>query len=211
MPAKRVHLIRHGEVHNPDAVVYGRLPNFRLSERGQLMAAAAAKELKQQNRVVEKVFSSPLQRTRESARPVEQAFGVEATTDDRLIEPWNHFEGRRLGVGHLLARPHLYFHLRKPSRPSWGEPFEEIASRMLESMDHAWNTTASEDVVLVTHQLPIEMIHRKLSGKKLPHNPKQRRTALSSITSFEKVGNEWVEVDFKNPGESLNAVDRGAV
>ena len=211
MPAQRIHLIRHGEVHNPGAVIYGRLPHFRLSDRGHQMAAAAAEELKSQKRPVGKIFASPLLRTRESAEHVEKAFGVEAKTDERLIEPWNKFEGRKLGGAHIVLRPHLFYHLRNPKRPSWGEPFEEIAARMLESMDHAWNSVPDGDVVLVSHQLPIEMVHRKLSGKKLPHNPRKRRTALSSVTSFERNGNDWVEVDYRDPGAGLSAIDKGAV
>jgi broad specificity phosphatase PhoE len=78
-------------------------------------------------------------------------------------------------------------------------------------MDHAWNSVPDGDVVLVSHQLPIEMVHRKLSGKKLPHNPRKRRTALSSVTSFERNGNDWVEVDYKDPGAGLSAIDKGAV
>ncbi len=206
MPAKRIHLIRHGEVHNPGAVIYGRLPHFHLSERGHQMAAAAAAELKHQKREVNRVFASPLLRTRESAEHVETAFGLDATTDERLIEPWNNFEGRKLGGLHIIARPHLYYQLRNPLKPSWGEPFEEIAARMLDAMDHAWKSVPDGDVVLVSHQLPIEMVHRKLSGKKLPHNPRKRRTALSSVTSFERQGNQWVEVDYKDPGAHLRGV-----
>jgi broad specificity phosphatase PhoE len=77
---------------------------------------------------------------------------------------------------------------------------------MLEAMDHAWNSVPDGDVVLVSHQLPIEMVHRKLSGKKLPHNPRKRRTALSSVTSFEREGNQWIEVDYQDPGAHLRGV-----
>jgi broad specificity phosphatase PhoE len=175
------------------------------------MAAAAAAELKKQERQVGKIFASPLLRTQESAKHVEKAFGVDVKTDERLIEPWNRFEGRKFGATHLLLRPHLFYHLRKPAQPSWGEPFEEIASRMLESMDHAWNEAIDTDVVLVSHQLPIEMVHRMTSGKKLPHNPRQRRTALSSVTSFERNGDHWIEVGYQDPAAALQAKDKGAV
>jgi len=206
MPANRIHLIRHGEVHNPGAVIYGRLPHFGLSERGHEMAKAAAEELKNQKRPVSRIFASPLLRTRESAEHVESAFGLDATTDERLIEPWNNFEGRKLGGLHIALRPHLFYHLRNPQRPSWGEPFEEIAARMLDAMDHAWNSVPDGDVVLVTHQLPIEMVHRKVSGKPLPHNPRKRRTALSSVTTFERIGKDWREVEYKDPGAHLRGV-----
>ena len=211
MPADRIHLIRHGEVHNPGGVLYGRLPEFRLSERGHQMAELAAKDLLEQERKVGAIYSSPLLRTRESAGHVQQAFSLTPTPDERLIEPFNIFEGRKLSAGHILIRPHLYFHLRKPSQPSWGEPFESIAARMLEAMNDAWQNTQVGDAVLVSHQLPIVMVHRKLAGLKLPHNPKQRRCALSSITSFERQGNTFVEVDYRDPSSKLGAIDRGAV
>jgi broad specificity phosphatase PhoE len=211
MPADRIHLIRHGEVHNPGGVLYGRLPEFRLSERGHQMAELAAKDLLEQERKIGAIYASPLLRTRESAGHVQQAFSLTPTPDERLIEPFNIFEGRKLSAGHILIRPHLYFHLRKPSQPSWGEPFESIAARMLEAMQDAWQNTQVGDAVLVSHQLPIVMVHRKLAGKKLSHNPKQRRCALSSITSFERRGDAFVEVDYRDPSSKLGAIDRGAV
>lgn len=211
MPADRIHLIRHGEVHNPDAVIYGRLPHFALSERGHKMAEAAAAELKAEGRKISALYVSPLLRTRESAEPVQKTFGLEPKIDDRLVEPYNVFEGRRLGFGHVLARPHLYYHLRNPLQPSWGEPFREIASRMLEVIEEAWQNTQDGDVVLVSHQLPIEMVHRSLTGMSLPHNPRNRRTALSSITTLERQGNKFVEVGYRDPSAALRAVDRGAV
>jgi broad specificity phosphatase PhoE len=211
MPADRIHLIRHGEVHNPGGVLYGRLPEFRLSERGHQMAELAAKDLLEQDRKIGAIYSSPLLRTRESAGHVQQAFSLTPTPDERLIEPFNIFEGRKLSAGHILIRPHLYFHLRKPSQPSWGEPFESIAARMLEAMNDAWQNTQVGDAVLVSHQLPIVMVHRKLAGMKLSHNPKQRRCGLSSITSFERQGDAFVEVDYRDPASKLGAIDRGAV
>jgi len=211
MPADRIHLIRHGEVHNPGGVLYGRLPEFRLSERGHQMAELAAKDLIEQGRKIGAIYASPLLRTRESAGHVQQAFSLTPTPDERLIEPFNIFEGRKLSAGHILIRPHLYFHLRKPSQPSWGEPFESIAARMLDAMEDAWRNTQVGDAVLVSHQLPIVTVHRKLAGLKLPHNPKQRRCGLSSITSFERRGDAFVEVDYRDPAAKLGAIDRGAV
>ena len=63
-----VHLLRHGEVNNPTGVVYGRLPGYHLSDRGRLMAVAAARFFAE--RPVVSVFSSPLQRAQETAAPV---------------------------------------------------------------------------------------------------------------------------------------------
>ncbi|MCW2709073.1 MAG: hypothetical protein JWM22_2915, partial [Frankiales bacterium] len=92
-----VHLLRHGEVFNPTGVLYGRLPGFRLSDDGRQMAVEASLALK--GRDVTEVVASPLLRAQETAEPIADVFGLGITTDDRLIESENHFEGTRFGVG----------------------------------------------------------------------------------------------------------------
>lgn len=212
MPAKRIHLVRHGEVHNPDGILYGRIPHFHLSERGHQMAQAAADDLKSQRRSITALHTSPLLRTRESSEPIQKLFGLEPNIDARLIEPTNVFEGRKLSLKHIVIRPHLYFHLRNPSTPSWGEPFEAIADRMLEAIEEIWQNTPDGDAVIVSHQLPIWMVHRRLAGLPLPHNPKQRRCALSSITTLERgKDGKFYEVDYRNPAASIKSIDLGAV
>ncbi|MEP6842993.1 MAG: histidine phosphatase family protein, partial [Pseudolysinimonas sp.] len=91
MPADLIHLVRHGEVFNPTGVLYGRLPEFHLSELGLQMAALAAKSLA--GRPVVSVTASPLTRTRESAQPWLDEFDLSLNIDERLIEPANKFEG----------------------------------------------------------------------------------------------------------------------
>src|SRR5688572_20018142 len=60
-----VHLVRHGEVANPQRVIYGRLPGFVLSVRGRTEAEQAARRL--QEREVGAIYASPLERTVETA------------------------------------------------------------------------------------------------------------------------------------------------
>jgi Fructose-2,6-bisphosphatase len=69
--------VRHGEVFNPSRVLYGRLPGFALSEDGREMAAAAASHIKRLDCPVSALYASPLQRTRESAEPFTELFGLE--------------------------------------------------------------------------------------------------------------------------------------
>ena len=211
MPADRLHLVRHGEVHNPGGVLYGRLPHFHLSERGIEMAKTTADAIKGLNRPISKLISSPLLRTQQSSEPIAEGLGLEIITDERLIEPYNVFEGRKLSARHVAIRPHLYLHLRNPNTPSWGESYESIVSRMYAAMDDLAAEVDSGDVVLVTHQLPIWMVHQQAGGLKLAHNPKQRRCGLSSITSFEKRDGVWVEVDYQDPAAEAGARDKGAV
>lgn len=214
MVASQVHLVRHGEVFNPDGVLYGRLPGFRLSGLGVKMADAAATDLVEQGRPVARIIASPLQRARESAEPIAAAFNLPVMIDERIIEPTNLFESKRLrGPGGALRDVRNWPALVNPFRPSWGEPFRLIAERMLAAIDDAWNAVDDGDVVLVSHQLPIWMVHRALAGERLAHDLRKRRCALSSITTLSRLGESFVEVGYANPAASLQATatDVGAV
>lgn len=213
MPASRLHLVRHGEVFNPGGVLYERIEGFGLSDRGHQMAKAAAERLKSEGIEISKLVVSPLQRTRESAKPISDIYGIEPVFDERVIEPWNLFKGLRLGPRALLKRPSILLNLYNPSKPSWGEPFADIASRMNSAaLDH-WSEAESGDVVIVSHQLPIWMVYRSANGLKLPHNPRDRRCSLSSITSFEVIDGKLREVAYREPGIEFakQAIDGGAV
>jgi broad specificity phosphatase PhoE len=193
-----VHLLRHGEVHNPTRVIYGRLPDFHLSEDGRMMAKAAAGFLA--GRDVAAVFSSPLDRARETAEPVAAQFGLKVVVDERLIEPWNHFEGLTFGVGDgSLRRVRHWRHLYNPFRPSWGEPYRQIADRMLAAMADARDAALGHEVVCVSHQLPIWTARRAAENRKLWHHPARRECALASVTSFTYCGGRITEVAYAEP------------
>jgi broad specificity phosphatase PhoE len=219
MVARQVHLVRHGEVFNPDRVLYGRLPNFGLSERGALMAEAAAAYLVALNRPISALICSPLQRTQESAAPVAKLLGLTPLIDERIIEPTNVFEGKRMrGPDSALRDPANWKYLRNPWRPSWGEPYRSIASRMLAAMTDAVTSTETGDIVMVSHQLPIMTVHRALANKSFMNDPRRRRCALSSITTCEWrdetfVERGFVEVGYADPAAPLSdgAIDVGAV
>ncbi|QBE49165.1 histidine phosphatase family protein [Leucobacter triazinivorans] len=214
MSDKLLHLVRHGEVHNPDRVLYGRLPGFRLSELGHRMAEAAALELAGSDRIVARLIASPLERTRQSARPIASALGLEVAVDERIVEPENAFEGMvNVGPDSAFRQPRYWYRFLNPFRPSWGEPYRRVASRVREAMDEAWEATRDGDIVMVSHQAPIWIAHLDVAGKPLFHNPAARRCELSSITSFEKRGERWFEVDYRTPAAGLldDAVDVGAV
>jgi broad specificity phosphatase PhoE len=210
VPAELVHLVRHGEVENPTGVLYGRLDGFGLSERGHRMAELAAASLAGHD--IRSVTASPLQRTRESAAPWIARFGGELRVDERLIEPTNRFEGINMRRD-LPRRPDLWRHLHNPQRPSWGEPFRSVQARMMAVIGDTWASVDGGEVVLVSHQMPIVMVARTVARKPLAHNPSKRRCALSSITTLERRGDEFVEVSYTEPAAELlaDAVDTGAV
>lgn len=180
-----VHLVRHGHVHNPDKVLYGRLPKFRLSEQGVAMAHAVAEHFRATDTPVGAVISSPLQRAQETAAPIAAAFDLPIQTEERIIEAWNQWEGTPLQNGAKdFIHPRNWWRLRNPLRPSWGEPYKEQAQRMWDAIRDAAAANPDSDTVMVSHQLPIwvaRCVHEKRS---LLHDPRSRECALASVTSF---------------------------
>jgi broad specificity phosphatase PhoE len=193
-----VHLVRHGEVYNPDGVLYGRLPGFRLSPAGEAMAVQVAEWMR--GRDVSVVRSSPLERAVQTAVPIAAAFELEPTVDDRLIESDNIFEGKTFGVGDgSLSNPSVWRYLWNPFRPSWGEPYIDVATRVLGAASDAREAAAGHEAVLVSHQLPIEVTRRKVEGVHLWHRPDRRKCALASVTSLVYDGDRVMRVDYAEP------------
>jgi broad specificity phosphatase PhoE len=197
-----VHLLRHGEVYNPAKILYGRLPGYRLSGLGEQMAEMVAEALADHD--ITYVVASPLERAQQTALPVAARFGLEVHTDDRLIESMNYFEGRSLGDG-SLANPRYWYRMRNPFTPSWGEPYREVAVRMLAAIHAARRTAEGHEAVLVSHQLPIYMARRIAEGRRLWHDPRSRQCTLASLTSLNYEDATLTSVTYSEPAKSLSA------
>ena len=208
MVATTIHLMRHGEVHNPDGVLYGRLPGFRLSERGRAMADMVAEHLAGSGtaarRDVVAVIASPLQRAQETAGPIAAAFDLDIRTDERIIEAGNHFEGKTFGVGDgSLRHPEHWPYLRNPFRPSWGEPYKEQVDRMLAAVETARELARGHEAVLVSHQLPVWVTRLALEHRHLWHDPRKRQCSVASLTSLRYEGDTLVGVGYSEPAAVL--------
>jgi broad specificity phosphatase PhoE len=208
--ATTVHLLRHGEVHNPDGILYGRLPGYHLTDLGRAQAKSAAEFLA--SRDIGYLVSSPLERAQETARPLAETLQLPVATDERLVEAANELEGRRVAGGKGLFRdPANWKYFRNPLLPSWGEPYEQIAVRVLSAVRDVRDRAAAagQDAVCVSHQLPIVMARRKAEGRRLYHDPRRRQCALGSVTSFTYDGDVLVGLDYTEPAAALPA-GRGA-
>jgi broad specificity phosphatase PhoE len=204
-----VHLVRHGEVANPSGVLYGRLPGFGLSEDGKVMAKAAAGFMA--GRDVTVLRSSPLERAVQTAEPIAAQLGLPVEIDERLIEPWNHFEGLNVGVGDgSLRSPRHWIYLRNPFKPSWGEPYREVAARVLAAAADAAKAARGHEAVCVSHQLPIWVARRQAEGRPLWHDPRRRQCALGSVTSLTFDGDRLVSVSYAEPSGSAGTRSAGA-
>lgn len=202
MVSTTVHLLRHGEVFNPDGLLYGRLPGYRLSDRGREMAQRVAQHLVDSGRDVVRVVASPLQRAQETAAPVAAAFGLEIATDDRLIEAQNAFEGLAVASG-ALKNPRHWRLLYNPFRPSWGEAYTEQVERMLAAVEEARAAAEGHETVLVSHQLPVWLTRSSLEGRRLWHDPRNRQCTLASLTSLHFEGSRFTGLHYTEPAADL--------
>ena len=201
-----VHLVRHGEVFNPRGVLYGRLPDYHLSERGRQMAEVVADHLA--GRDIAAVISSPLERAQETATPIAQRHGLSVGTDGDLIEAGNYFQGMAFGVGDgSLRHPRHWRHLVNPLRPSWGEPYVEIVARMMRAVTAALATARAagpgQEVILVSHQLPVWETRLHLEGRRLWHDPRKRECSLCSVTSVTFDGDRFLSLSYAEPAAAL--------
>jgi broad specificity phosphatase PhoE len=209
-----VHLLRHGEVFNPEKILYGRLPGYRLSELGRAMAGRARDYFLDASRAasggngaaIARVVSSPMERAQETAAPLAEALGVEVMTDARLIEAANVFEGRRVGIGDgALRSPSAWRHLYNPFRPSWGEPYAQVAHRMQAALAAARDAAPGRHSVLVSHQLPIWIARLAGERRRLWHDPRRRQCALASVTSFHYDDSRLALITYAEPAADLVA------
>lgn len=210
-PDTIVHLLRHGEVHNPQGVLYGRRDGFHLSELGNRMARRIAESIG--DRDITHLVASPLERAQETARPLAGARGLEIVTDERVIESTTVFEGMSFGEGAmtLVKRPRLWRHLWNPLGPSWGEPYKEIVARMMGAVEDARAAAVGHEAVIVSHQLPIWTTRLHVEKRSFLHDPRSRQCTLCSLTSFHFVGDRLAQVSYSEPaGDLIPVGDRKA-
>lgn len=181
--ATTIHLLRHGEVHNPDKILYGRLPGYELSEAGRNMAERAAAILAGGENDLRAIVTSPLTRTQQTAAPLARLTGLTPRVDERVIEAGNDFEGQRLTRESVLE-PQNLVQVWNPFRPSWGEPYAAQVLRMKAAIDSLRRRIGEGEAVIVSHQLPIWVSRLDAEGRRLWHDPRKRECALASITSL---------------------------
>ncbi|MGJ3508923.1 histidine phosphatase family protein [Enemella sp. A6] len=194
--------MRHGEVHNPGRVLYGRLPGYNLSERGRQMAERMADHWAQHD--ITHLVCSPLERARQTIAPTAERLGLEPTIDHRVIEAANTLQGRVINSRRSdLFKPWVWWHLRNPLRPSWGESYQDIAARMRAAVVDAASAADGHEALIVTHQLPIWLARLSAEGRRLVHNPARRECTLASVTTLIFVDGRLAGTEYREPVADL--------
>lgn len=211
MTTSRIHLVRHGEVDNPDGILYGRLPGFGLTARGRQMGERISDYFADDRFNVRGLVRSPLLRTAQTIAPLAQSTGLEPVVDERVIEAGNRFEGQKVNRSSVFSPANLPL-VWNPLRPSWGEPYISQVRRMQAAMFTLRNRVEAVakaegldvvDGVIVSHQLPIWMSRMAAEGKSLAHDPRNRECNLGSVTTLSFDGAKLVGVDYTDVNADL--------
>lgn len=218
MQATTIHFVRHGEVHNPDHILYERLPGFHLSDRGRRMAEATARYLaaNPQTNTAAAIYSSPLDRTRETAQAILTALNeirmarneepLELVTDQRIIEAGNNFRGTRIGHGEgALWRNGNWKLVTNLWKPSWGESYRQIAARVGAFAQEKVREHAGQQIIVVSHESPIWSYRHLLETGHPEHNMLLRHTALASVTSitYDSQTGNVMSITYVDPAASV--------
>ena len=181
-----IHLVRHGDVHNPTHVYYGRLPNFRLSERGRQQAEGAAEYLK--DRPLAALFASPQQRAQETAAIVAQFHtGIEILTDDRLNEIYTPYDGTPISKMAALS-----WNLYKDTAPEYEQP-NDIVERTQDFITQIRRECAGSEIAAVSHgdvvafALTIALGETPVAGKRIlftKYGLSESYPSTASVTSL---------------------------
>ena len=203
-----VHLLRHGEVHNPDGILYGRSEGYHLSERGRAMADRVA--MRVGDRDITLIVSSPLERAQETAAPLARVRGLEVRLDERVLESSSIFEGKPFRFRKSVLRsPKMWKYMWNPFRPSWGEPYDDIVARMWPAVLDARKEAEGHEAVIVSHQLPIWTTRLRAEKRSFIHDPRKRHCTLCSLTSFTFDGDRLVSIGYSEPaGDLIPLADR---
>ena len=197
-----IHLLRHGEVENPERVLYGRLPGFYLSERGQAMARRLAEHLADHD--ITRIVASPMERAQQTAAPLAAELGLSVQIDARLTEADNKFQGLKVGVGDgALRQPKYWRWLWNPITPSWGESYVLVSGRMRLAVGAAVQAARGHEAVLVSHQMPIWIARLAAENRPFVHDPRRRECSLASLTSLSYTGDQLVSVTYSQPASDL--------
>ena len=127
---------------------------------------------------------------------------LELLTDKRLIEAGNEFRGKRIGHGDgALWKPENLKLVRNLWRPTWGESYRSIASRVQDFALEKVDEHPGEQIVVVSHESPIWSYRHMLETGHPEHNMLLRKTALASVTSitYDNETHEVLGITYADP------------
>ena len=155
-PLTTILLVRHGQTPSTGKVLPGRAPGLHLAETGVAQAQKAAERIGELKRV-DALYTSPLERARETAAPIAKITGQRAHVERGLLEcEFGEWTGAELSK--LMKKPEWQTVQRSPSsfRFPGGESFSEMQHRIVSTLDRLRAAHPGGTIVCVSHADPIK-------------------------------------------------------
>jgi len=210
----RYFILRHGEYPgnvNKVANCWPEKAPLSLTKKGITQVKKTGQKLK--NQKIDFIFSSDLQRTKQTAEIVAEELGVAVKFDKRLREedvgifnarPVKEF-GEYLDPKKQLSPLEFYGRLFK-SAPPGAENYVDIEKRMFDFMKDMEKKYVGKTILIVSHERPITLLEKMLSGQTLEEfvdvlvKKKEIKVGESRELEFAKLPyNEKMELDFHKP------------
>lgn len=197
----RLYLVRHCDVHNPDGVLYGHLPGFRLSDRGVRQAHALGEYLAQTP--VRQIYASPLERAQQTAHIIASYLdGVPVTTTPELVEA--RFGGYLQGTRYRdvpWRKPLWFVHMVRPGVLPNDETVTEMASRIRAPLTRLLHDHPGAGGVCVSHGDPIQAFWVEAEHRS-PYALHRLQCAKGGMLELDYEGEHLVDKRYRPPEEA---------
>jgi len=145
-----VFLVRHGSTDHLGHVISGRMDGVALNDAGRREAAAVAGRLRQER--IEALYTSPLQRTRETAAAIGEALGLEPRAEDGLLEiDFGDWTGARFADLDGDPAWRRWNDERSAARAPGGEAMAEVQDRLVRWVEEARARHPEGRICAVSH------------------------------------------------------------
>lgn len=150
-------LVRHGSTATTGTVLPGRAPGLHLADKGEHQASTVAARLAELSPAPVALYVSPLERTRETARPIAKALGLRSNVERGLLEcDFGDWTGKKLSLLRKKPEWHAVQHAPSSFRFPEGESFAEMQLRMWTTLERLALLHRGKTVVVVSHADPIK-------------------------------------------------------
>lgn len=184
-----IYLFRHGQYESPDKIVPYRLPGFHLSAKGVADVTARAAELA--TKPIVAIYTSPLERTHETATILAQPFHLVPVVDERLLEVRSPAQGEK--EGYVESKGGWGIYDSPWFKEHDGESMVEVSTRMQEAMGDFVQKHPNSELIVVSHGDPIMLLVARYKG--IPLTPESLSASHPYVPmaggyrlDFEEVG-----------------------
>lgn len=188
----RIYLIRHGEVYNPDDIIYGRLPNFGLSNKGEKEIEKTADFLSDKH--IDAIYSSPLDRAKQTAEIIRNKLGIPTVhISEQILEVKTSYQGRKFSdLDELQSEVYL-----KPLSPD-DETIEQIATRMILFVEKLIEKEQGKHIVVCSHGDPIMITKIAIQKKELIFDMFKNNIYIQHGEVYEIIADEKTNLSIKS-------------